>query len=142
MHHRNEHSHNYSWQCYSCIRLSPSPGLMEASWRPGIMASINKGTLGQKLAQGRAARCKARPPSRASRQSLAHESTPSGLNRHTLAGLQCRSEPPNTSDHTYGMKKSSGSFSSTYLNFSSGNFCRRDKVNAELEHGVSRPTEV
>ncbi|KAJ0057131.1 hypothetical protein NL108_002056 [Boleophthalmus pectinirostris] len=42
-------------------------------------------------------------------------------------GLQCRPTPElKTKDQTYGMKKSSGWSSSTYLNLSSGNFCQEN----------------
>ncbi|KAJ0013043.1 hypothetical protein NQD34_017377 [Periophthalmus magnuspinnatus] len=50
------------------------------------------------------------------------------LNSSMPCGLQCRPTPElKTKDQTYGMKKSSGWSSSTYLNLSSGNFCQDNK---------------
>uniref|UniRef100_G3PW09 Uncharacterized protein n=1 Tax=Gasterosteus aculeatus TaxID=69293 RepID=G3PW09_GASAC len=50
------------------------------------------------------------------------------LNSSMPCGLQWRPTPElKTRDQTYGMKKSSGWSSSTYLNLSSGNFCQGKK---------------
>ena len=47
----------------------------------------------------------------------------SAANSLMLAGFQYSPDDWHTKDHTYGIKKSSGWSSSTYLNFRSGNFC-------------------
>ena len=44
-----------------------------------------------------------------------------------LSGSQYKLEEWYTNDQTYGIKNSSGWSSSTYLNFKSGNFCKREK---------------